>query len=141
MNFGSSSGLPQRQRATGTPSWSTSTAVPAWRIDWNSTARPSTNEWFVTRVSRVSVTGRSLRMKLATSREVGVTPSTRAHSRSLSGRATSERIRSSRSQTRSEPVPPNGPSPSTLTFLVPRWSAGFVKGSGPASVGASKWIV
>jgi hypothetical protein len=44
MNTGFSSGFPQRQRTTGTPFSSTSTAVPAWRMDWNPTARPSTKE-------------------------------------------------------------------------------------------------
>jgi hypothetical protein len=60
--MGSRRGLPQRQRATGLPLESTRIAVPAWRIDWNATGRPLTNEWLVMRVSTVRVTARSRRM-------------------------------------------------------------------------------
>ena len=67
-------------------------------------------------------------------------PTVRAHSRSFSGRARSERMSSSRSHTRSEPVPPNGPEP-TATFFAPCTSAGAVNGLLPGSVGFWKRTV
>ena len=54
---GGSSGLPQAQRALGTPRLSTSTAVPACRMDWKLVAAPLAKPWLVTRVSIRSTTG------------------------------------------------------------------------------------
>ena len=57
---GAASGLPHLHFTFGTPNLSTSTAVPAWRIDWIGLAAPSTKPWLVTRVSRCSTTSVSV---------------------------------------------------------------------------------
>jgi hypothetical protein len=54
---GGSNGLPQAQRARGTPWLSTSTAVPAWSTDWKVVAWPLLKPWLVTRVSVRRTTG------------------------------------------------------------------------------------
>jgi hypothetical protein len=54
---GASSGLPQEQRARGSPLLSINTAVPDCSTDWNAVACPFWNPWLVTRVSALSTTG------------------------------------------------------------------------------------
>ena len=113
---------------------------------WKGSALPFLNAWLVTCVSRVRVTGCSLAMYFFTARKVGLTPSTRAHSRMRSGLRFKNRISLSRSQTLLEPLPPKGCSPPVplagmSTSSSPSTSAGGVKGSGPGSSGFWKLTV
>ncbi len=55
--LGASSGLPQAQRARGSPLLLISTAVPDCSTDWNAVGAPFRNPWLVTRVSARSTTG------------------------------------------------------------------------------------
>jgi hypothetical protein len=58
---GASRGFPQAQRTRGSPWASMSTAVPPCSTDWKLVAAPLLKPWLVTRVSRRSTTGVSVR--------------------------------------------------------------------------------
>jgi hypothetical protein len=79
-------------------------------------------------------------MYFETAAYVGLIPSTRAHARIRSGFFFRKRISLSRSQTLSDPVPPNGVL-GISTVSSPSMSAGSVNGSSPTSSGFSNMIV
>ena len=127
--------MPQRQRTTGTPSLSTSTAVPAWRIAWNADGA-AVDERVVghPRVAgeghRPQARGCSAPPRRCPARRPAPapTPPGGRGGRAATGSAARGRTRGrSRCRRRGPSRPP--------PCLAPRTSAGLVNGSGPLSVG------
>ncbi len=101
---GGRSGLPQRQRARGTPNSSTSTAVPACSTDWIGYAAPLLNPWLVTRVSERRMTGVSIMTYCRIT--AGSMPCTWAHAAASAGCDSRNSTILTWSQAASSSVPP-----------------------------------